>query len=265
MGRQKGKELVITTICKRRNIMSLSRKDFAVLDDFHFETQPVGVKYCTRPPDNIPRLEQQMTLCEMLKTAQNAEEPFFAEASNHTCGAGLYVLGQADLEEQFINGEYGSGLGVFCDTRAASRLYHYIPKIAKDVVRYVAFSPVNKLSFDPDVLMFLAKTSDTEILLRATSYKTGKAWSSRYSAAIGCAWLFIHPYLTGEFNFISTGLGFGMKRRSLFPEGLHFVSIPFDQMPSLLQTLREMPWIPEPYKPEGLEYVKQLRLRLGLE
>jgi hypothetical protein len=97
------------------------------------------------------------------------------------------------------------------------------------------------------------------------SYKTGSPWLSRYSAAIGCAWLFIYPYLDGQINFISTGLGFGMKRRKLFPEGLHFISIPFDRLPSMLQTLREMPWVPEAYKPDGLEYVLRLRQRLGLE
>ena len=244
--------------------MALTKEDFSILDDFRFEIQPVGLKYLTKPPDGIKALEERMTLCEMLKRAQTGEV-FYAGPPNHGCGAGLYVLGQTDLEEQFISGEYGSGLGLFCDARAASRLYHYIPKIARGVVNYVAFSGLDKLPFDPDVLILLATTGQTEILLRAMSYKTGKEWVSRYSAAIGCSWLFIYPYLKGEINFISTGLGFGMKRRKLFPEGLHFVSIPFDQMAPMLQTLKEMPWVPEPYKADGLEYVKHLHRSLGLE
>lgn len=244
--------------------MALKKEDFAILNEFKFEMQPVGVKYLTRPPEGIDRLDRRMTLCEMLKAAQTGE-PFYAEAEHHTCDAALYVLGQTGVEEQLVNGEFGAGLGVFCDARAGSRLYQYIPKIGKGVIRYVAFSPLDKLPFDPDVLIILAKTSQTEVLLRAMSYKTGKQWLSRYSAAIGCAWLFAYPYLDGEINFISTGLGFGMKRRSLFPEGLHFISIPFDKLPSMLETLKEMPWVPEPYKPDGLEYVKRLRQRLGLE
>jgi hypothetical protein len=115
------------------------------------------------------------------------------------------------------------------------------------------------------VLVILANTTQAEILLRATSYKTGRMWLSRYSAAMGCAWLFIYPYLSGEIDFITTGLGFGMRRRKLFPEGLQFISIPFDQLPSILETLKEMPWVPEPFKPDGLEYVKNLRVKLGLE
>jgi uncharacterized protein (DUF169 family) len=124
---------------------------------------------------------------------------------------------------------------------------------------------MDQLSFDPDVLIILATTGQAEILLRAMSYTTGAMWHSRYSSAVGCAWLFIYPYLHAEVNFIPTGLGFGMRRRHLFPEGKQFISIPFDLMPRMLQSLHEMPWVPRPYRPDGMEYVKQLRADLGLE
>ena len=168
------------------------------------------------------------------------------------------------LQSLISSGEFGAGLKIFEEPRSASRLYQYIPKIGKGVVNYIAFSPLNKLSFDPDVLVILAKTSQTEILLRAMSYRTGKMWLSRFSPAIGCAWIFIYPYLTGELNYTMTGLGHGMKRRKLFPEGMQIVSIPFDLLPSMLQTLQEMPWVLPAYEPDGTEFVKRLLNELGL-
>jgi uncharacterized protein (DUF169 family) len=128
----------------------------------------------------------------------------------------------------------------------------------------VAFSPLNKLPFDPDVMIILAKTSQTEILLRAMSYRTGKMWLSKFSPAIGCAWIFIYPYVTGELNYNITGLGHGMKRRKLFPEGMQIISIPFDLLSSMLQTLQEMPWVLPAFEPGGPEFVKRLRDELGL-
>lgn len=244
--------------------MALMEENYAVLDNFEFAAQPVGIKYLVNPPDGISKLGQRLALCEMLKKAQTGE-PFYADASNHTCEAGPYVLGHTDAEERFISGEYGAGLQVFRDERAASRLYHYVPRIAKGVVKLVCFARLDKLSFDPDVLIFLADISQAEILLRAMSYRNGKMWSSRYSAAIGCSWLLVYPYLSGEINFVATGLGSGMKRRKLFPDGLHFVSVPFDQLPSILEALKEMPWVPKPLGPDGPEYVRQLRKSLGLE
>jgi uncharacterized protein (DUF169 family) len=244
--------------------MDLVREKFAILDDFRFEYLPVGVKYLANPPDGISLLGKSMTLCEMLRSAFRGDM-FFAGVQDHTCDAGTYILGQTEIMDQYISGEYGVALGVFGDARSAARLYQYIPRINKGVVNYLAFCPVNKLSFDPDVLIFLANTSQAEILLRAMSYRTGKMWSNRYSSAIGCAWLFVYPYLSGEINFMTTGMGFGMRRRKLFPEGLQFITIPFDKLPYILETLKEMPWVPRAYQPDGLEYVKQLRIRLGLD
>jgi len=237
---------------------------FAVLEEFRFEIQPVGVKYLVRQPEGISRLDQKMALCEMLKKAQGGDV-FYADAKNHTCEAGPYVLGQSEGEPQFISGEFGAGLGAFKDNRAAARVYNYLPRIARNSVNYVVLSPLDRLSFDPDVMIFLVPTSQAWTILRAMSYNTGKKWSSQYSTAIGCAWLYVYPFLSGEVNFITSGMGFGMRRRRLFPEGLQFISIPFDQLSSIMSTLSDMPWTPEPFKPDGLEYVKQLRQKLGLE
>ena len=243
--------------------MTLTEKDLAILDKFNFDVVPVGVKFLTKPPDMVERLDQNMALCEMLKKAQETDA-FFADAENHACEAGLYVLGQADAAKPYISGEFGAGLKIFEAPRSASRLYHYIPKIKRGLFNYVAFSPLDKLPFDPDLLILLADTSQTEILLRAMSYKTGKMWVSKFSPAIGCAWTYIYPYLTGELNYFITGLGHGMKRRKLFPEGRQIISIPFDLLSSLLQTLKDMPWDLPAYKPDGPEFVRRLLNKLGI-
>jgi len=243
--------------------MALTEKDLALLRKFDFDVTPVGVKFLVRQPDQIDRLEENLALCEMLPKAQKGDV-FYADAKNHTCDAGAYVLGQADAPGPFIGGEFGAKLRIFEQPRSASRLYLYIPKIAKNVVNYVSFSPLDKLSFDPDILIFLANASQAEILLRAMSYKTGQMWQSQFSAAIGCAWVYVYPYLNGKLNYIPTGLGHGIKRRKLFPEGLQLISIPFDLFCSMLDTLREMPWVLPAYRPDGREFVKKVLIELGL-
>ena len=243
--------------------MTLTKKDLAILDKFEFEVQPVGVKFFATRPDKVERLIENMALCEMLKKAQEGNV-FYADKENHTCDAGPYVLGQAEAPEPFISGRFGSGLKIFEGPRSASRLYQYIPRILRGAVHSVAFSPLGKLPFEPDVLIILAKTNQTEIILRAMSYRTGKMWSSKTTAAIGCAWLYVYPYLTGELNYTTAGFGHGMKRRNLFPEGHQIISIPFDLLPSILQTLQEMPWVLPAYKPDGMEFVRRLLIELGI-
>ena len=243
--------------------MILTKKYVAIFNKFDFEVPPVGVKFLSKRPDKIERLEEKMALCEMLKKAQGGSA-FFADAKNHTCEAGLYVLGQADIGEPFVNGDFGAGLKIFEAPRSASRLYLYIPKIGRGIVNYVAFSPLDQLQFEPDLLILLASTHQTEIILRAMSYRSAKIWVSKFSAAIGCAWTYSYPFLSGELNYFATGLGHGMKRRKLFPEGRQIISIPFDLLPSLLQTLQDMPWVLPAYKPDGPEFVRRLIDKLGI-
>jgi uncharacterized protein (DUF169 family) len=244
--------------------MTLTKKDFAVLDKLHLDVMPVCVKFLVKRPDTVQRLGENMALCEMLRRAQEGNA-FYADVENHTCEAGPYVLGQADVPEPFINGEFGAGLGIFEEPRTASRLYLYTPKIERGVVHYLAFSPLDTLPFEPDLLILVANASQTEVLLRAMSYKTGKMWLSKFAPAMGCAWTYIYPYLTGELNYFMTGLGHGMTRRKLFPEGHQVISIPFDLMSSLLQTLQDMPWVLPAFKPDGQEFVKRLLTQLGIE
>lgn len=237
--------------------------DFSILDKFGFETPPVGVKFTIKRPD-LPRITKKMTLCQMIKWALDGNV-FYAELEDHTCDAGLYVMGMKDVEKPYVNGEYGTGLQVYESPRSASRLYQHVYKIDKGTVNFVSFAPLDKLTFDPDVVLILANTTQAEILLRASSYRSGDMWLSKYTAALGCDWLLVYPYVSGEINYSTTGLGFGMRRRHIFKEGQIFFSVPFDKIQPLLDTLAVMPWVPEPYKEDGLDYVHKLRVRLGLE
>ena len=243
--------------------MILNKENRAILDKLDFEVPPIGVKFLAQKPDRVERLDEKMALCEMLKYAQNGQA-FFAGVENHTCEAGQYVLGQADVGAPFASGAFGAGLKIFESPRSASRLYLHIPKIGRGIVNYVAFSPLNTLEFDPDLLILLAKTAQTEIILRAMSYRSAKLWVSRFSPAIGCAWTYSYPFLTGELNYFVTGMGHGMKRRELFPEGRQIISIPFDLLPSILQTLQEMPWVLPAFKPDGAQFVGRLMDKLGI-
>jgi uncharacterized protein (DUF169 family) len=242
--------------------MKSIQQDLSIFDKFNFQIPVIGVKFLIEKPDNINRLNRKMALCEMLKLAQEGNV-FYSDHENHECGGGKHVIG-AEVEQPYTNGQFGAGLCVFDGTRSASRIYQYIPAIGKGKVNHIVFAPLNKLNFEPDVVVITANTDQAEILLRASTYKTGKIWVSKWSAVMGCAWLLAYPYLTGEVNYSVTGLGHGMKRKKLFPANMVLISIPFDILPGFIQVLKEMPWVPPAFKPDGSEFVKKLCNRLGL-
>ena len=182
-----------------------------------------------------------MPICRMFGEAQKSQ-PFYATVDNFTCVDKL-VLGMVEPEPTLESGQIGAKERIYQEARANRRIYHHIQKIPKGTVRYVAFSPADKLNFEPDLLIFTAKPSDAEILLRALSYSTGKPLSSKFTPVLMCAWLFAYPYITGEMNYTVTGIGYGIRLQKILPEGLFLISVPYDLIPMLLDNLKTMDWV----------------------
>jgi uncharacterized protein (DUF169 family) len=225
--------------------MSPIPKDLAILEKFNFERKPVGVKFLSTRPRGLKKPDKLLDFCEMLVEAQQGKA-FYVTSDDFTC-IGPLLLGMIAEEPIFESGQVGPKLGVFKDARANRRIYQYLPRLAKNAVKFVAFAPLDKLTFEPDLLIILAIVTQAEIFIRAKSYTTGEMWSARGTAAAGCAWLYLYPLLSGEMNMTVTGFGFGMRSRRLFPEGRILLSIPWDKLPQILKSLEEMEWVPESY------------------
>ena len=222
-------------------------QDLSIFERFQFEKQPVGVKFLYREPPGIVKIKKPMAICEMIREAQQTEEPFFMTAADEDC-FGAVTLGMRQMPPFAEAGMVGEGLGIFREPRANARVYNYIPKLNSGIVNYVAFAPLGHLNFDPDLLLVTATIRQAEILMRAMDHLSGGPRESKTTGVFGCAWLFTYPYQTGKINFTITGLAYGAKSKQVFPEGLMLFSIPFDWIPVLLHNLKEIKWEMSSYK-----------------
>jgi uncharacterized protein (DUF169 family) len=225
--------------------MSPIPKELAIFERFKFERPPVGVKFLNTRPKGLKRPDKKYDFCEMLVEAQRGKA-FYVTKDDFTC-IGPMLLGMVDALPVFESGRVGPKLGVYRDERANRRIYQYLPRLAKGSVNYVAYAPLDKLNFEPDLLMILANPSQAEILIRAKSYTTGETWKAQGTAAAGCAFMYLYALLSGEINMTFTGFGFGMRARRLFPEGMVLMTIPWDKIPQIVSSLEEMEWVPESY------------------
>ena len=229
--------------------MSSIRRDYSVFDGFNFDHKPVGIKFLLNKPEGIKPTDKVMPICRMFMEAQTGP-PFYAARDNFACVDSV-VLGMADAEPIMASGQIGAKERIYREARANSRIYRDIQKIPKGTVRYVAFSTLDEISFDPDILLITARPSDAEIIFRALSYSTGKPIKSVITPVLVCAWIFTYPYITGELNYSVTGIGYGIRQHKLLPEGLFLISVPYDLVPMLLENLRDMDWVlPMPALPE---------------
>lgn len=216
--------------------------DLSIFNKFKFDKPPVGVKFLFFKPEGIKQLDKKLAFCEMIKEAQQMETPFYFTKENEDC-FGKVPLGMEEMPPWGEGGELGAEFEIFQEPRANSRIYQYLPKFPKGTVNYVAFSPLDKLTFEPDLLILMATSSQTEIVLRAMSYSTGEIWESKKTGVLGCAWIFVYPYQSGKVNYMPTGMTFGTKAHQVFPEGWTLISIPWDWVPIIIQNLKEMKWV----------------------
>jgi uncharacterized protein (DUF169 family) len=237
--------------------MSSVQQDLSIFGRFKFERQPVGVRFSRTKPAGMKRLGKILDFCEMLVEAQNGNA-FCVTKKNFTC-VGPLILGMVDSDPVFESGRVGPKLEIFKNARANRGIYRFLPKLARNTANYVALSPLDKLSFEPDVLIVTADPGQAEIILRANSYTTGNMWSAKGTPVAACAWLYIYPYVSGELNLMMPCFSFGMKSRRLFREGLLLVSIPKDLLPTIVKNLQDMKWVPHSFTIGREEHKRKAR------
>lgn len=221
--------------------MSSKKRDYSVFEKFNFEREPIGVKFSLGKPEGIQQSDKRLALCELFKEAQTGK-PFYVSQENIQCGE--HVVGMLEFPPIMYSGQLGREFAMFKNSGANRRVYDYMPILPKNSVKYITHFPIEQMSEDPDILIITANATQAEVLLRASSYSTGKMWSSKGSTCLACAWIYAYPYLSGELNFSISGLGFSMKARGVLPEGLIIISIPWDMIPMLIENLEEMEWNP---------------------
>ena len=241
--------------------MSPKKRDYSVLDKFRFERKPVGVKFTITRPEGIKHLEKELNFCEMLKEAQE-NGAFYVDPDDWVCvGVEQMILGMKDPEPILVSGLFGGDEGLFKDASSCRAMYQYLPRMPKDSVRYVVFAPLDKLTFDPDVLVLTADVTQAQALLRSINYSTGEPFVSKATPVVACSWIYVYPVVSGELNYYITGLGLGMQALDIFPPGLFLISVPFQLLSTMLENLKEIPVgrsEPPPGGPAHRQRVNQL-------
>jgi len=224
--------------------MNPRQTDLSVLSGFKFERPPVALKFEFFRPDSVEPLprDKKLSLCEMLVEAQICGAPFYLGTEHDETCVGKILLGMQDMEPFAESGQIGERLKIFDQARANYALYRHVPRFDKNVVRYVVFSPWDKAAFEPDVLVMAADHSQAEIVLRSITYSTGELYHSRTTPVMGCAWLTIYPFQSGNVNFLVPDMVHGMKGRELFAANSILIAVPYRWIPTMARNLSEMTW-----------------------
>jgi len=218
--------------------------DLSIFKKLDLERPLLGIKYLFFKPDDVEALpaHKSLSLCEMIVEAQTSAKAFYFDRTYGETCVGKILLGMQDMEAFAESGQIGERLRIFQEARANYAFYQHVPKFARHVVNYVAFAPLDALTFEPDLLILSANPAQAEIVMRSMTYSTGELYESRTTPVMGCAWLFVYPFQSGKLNFLVPAMVHGMKGRELFPESSIVISIPYQWIPAIVRNLQEMTW-----------------------
>ena len=214
-------------------------KNYSVLERIGLEIPVIGVKFAMTKPADLPKLKEKVALCGMLKYAQD-NGGFYASAAEHECKLGPYLLNQTEGDPITESGQIGPHIGVYEDARANRQIYTHMLRPEAGTAPYTWFAKMNEVTFDPDLMIITAKPNQAEVIMRAHGYRNGAAWEAKGTTVCGCEYMYMYPYLTGKMNVLISGVHHGMKARQFFQEGLLFIVVPFQLIPTIIDNLETM-------------------------
>ena len=230
--------------------------DYAILDELDLSRRPVGVKFLPYRPEGIERIQKNLNFCQMFVEAQTGE-PFYVQREDLHCVEPL-ILGMEPLDPVPLSGLVGEMDDLYEELRANQKIYHLVPRMLPGSVKCVVFSPLDKITFDPDVLVVTTDDTDqARTIMRASVYSTGETWSSKGTPVLACSWMYVYPYLSGEVNYTVSGMSMGMQTLKVLPQGLMIISIPWQKLPMILTNLQKMNWHPASESITGEEHKKR--------
>jgi uncharacterized protein (DUF169 family) len=203
------------------------------------EHEPVALRWLTRTPKNVPRLGKKARFCEKLLMAIRGQ-CLYAKAEDEECMGGAKYCGLRDSGEFSAgrrSGEFLVAMGVYGSVAAVQRSWQGNMNVEPGIFKAMAFAPLEKAPFEPDVVFILCNARQAMELLHANAYDSGARGIGADAGPI-CSSMAAIPYLTGKVTY-----GFGdvgsRKYMGLAP-GDVMVSVPGSDLARILSSLERM-------------------------
>lgn len=209
-------------------------------DKLGLERSPVAVKLVLREedlPEGVERISEPARHCEMVMRASRGEI-FYALGEDQECKGGAGAIGADEMPEKVKTGEFYYGLGRFSSFPAAKRTLDLIPKI--DLKFYaVVYAPLEKVEFDPDVIVVVCNPAQALRLVQALVYTKGGRVRGDFAGIQSiCADAVAGPYMRGEANI--TLACSGSRQYSDIREDELIVGLTAENIECIMEALEEM-------------------------
>jgi uncharacterized protein (DUF169 family) len=133
---------------------------------------PVAMAIVSEPPQELGHLQYKATACMMIQIARRGDA-FYSSGDNIPCG-GRANLGAGESPIRKLDDFLVRKEKLFKSKAAANKLIDLAKKRAPEQGTYLAFSPLEKANFTPDVVMFVGIPSQISRVIFLDAFETGE-------------------------------------------------------------------------------------------
>lgn len=213
-----------------------------LVDTLHLKTSPVAVhlvKENESLPSDIARIGENTRHCQMVDNVRRKGSQFYSLLDDHMCKGGAAVMGLTEMGEKLKTGEVYYHLNHFGSLDAAKSTMEKVPRVAGNSVKAVVYSPLEKTTFKPDVVLIITTPKQVMELSQALLHKNGGRVNASFAGKQSvCADGVAYPYLSGEAG-VTIGCS-GSRKYTEIKEDEMIMSIPVDMLPGLVASAKTM-------------------------
>ena len=214
-----------------------------IVEDLKLKMSPVAVKLISKGgeiPAGIKKVDKVMTHCQFVDRVRRTGEEFYTLAEDHMCKFGSGSLGLNEVPPEMPSGEsYYKEFGLFSTQGASRRTAENMPILPPNSTGMVIYSPLEKTSFVPDVVVFVCNPKQVMILIQSYMYKTGGRLETSFVGTQSlCAEGVVQTYKEGK---IGIGVGcLGSRTFSKMEDEEMVMGIPVELLADVASGLKEI-------------------------
>ena len=133
---------------------------------------PVAVAIMPEPARGLKKWRHKATPCIMIQSARRGAA-FYCSGANVICGGGEH-LGIGNSSVQDIKASLVETEKLVASEAAARRRLDQVKQIAPEQGGYIAFSPLERASFRPQVILFVGTPFQISRILHLDAFETGE-------------------------------------------------------------------------------------------
>ncbi len=211
-----------------------SRKLKKILE---LSSEPVAIKFYKEKPAEEIELKK-MRYCQLLMEAREGNICHLTE-SNITCPAAAAALGFKLLPDKIRDGAMLKTMGLFESKEAASKTMQSMARLKAGEIQAVMGAPLEKATFQPDLVIIEDKPEKIMWLALASIYKEGGRLS--FDTAVfqaTCVDVTTVPYVSGEIN-ACFGC-YGCRDSTDMSDDEALIGIPWEKIDELVSSLEAL-------------------------